>query len=181
MKKAALLAFLLLLTAVVVYSIVSNKPRSLPPVVAGFEAPDFELMDLDGKTWKLSEMAGDVVFINFWATWCKECIEEMPSIQRLYEHMKDNQRFHLLSILYQDEPEAAKKFMDDNGYAFPVLLDPLSRTSRAYRLTGVPETFIVGQDGIVAKKTIGPAKWDAPEIVEKLADLTAQTEIGKSP
>jgi peroxiredoxin len=174
MKKGVLLAVLFALTMLLVYSISSDRPRSTAPVVAGFKAPGFELADLQGRTWRLSDMAGSAVFINFWATWCKECIEEMPSIQRLYEETKGNERFLLLSILYQDEPEKARKFMESNSYTFPVLLDPAGVTARAYRLTGVPETYIVGTDGMVAKKTIGPAVWDDPEIIKEITTLTAQ-------
>jgi cytochrome c biogenesis protein CcmG/thiol:disulfide interchange protein DsbE len=174
MKKGVLLTVLFALTMVLVYSISSDRPRSTAPVVAGFKAPGFELTDLGGRTWKLGEMAGSVVFVNFWATWCKECVEEMPSIQRLYEQTKDNEKFHLLSILYQDDPETARKYMAENSYTFPVLIDPASITAKAYHLTGVPETYIVGTDGMVAKKTIGPAEWDDPEIIKEITTLTAQ-------
>lgn len=171
MKKAALLLVLLAVSAPVIYKLASDRPPSRPPVLPGFQAPDFELEDDTGRPWRLSGMAGSVVFINFWASWCKECREEMPSIQRLYEMKKDDPRFHLITILYRDEPEIARKYLEENSYTFPMLIDPTGKAAYDYRLTGVPETFIINKGGMVAGKVIGPAEWDSPEIVGLITKL----------
>lgn len=172
MKKSLVLLPIVAVAGLLIYTMAVNRPASRKPVLPGFKAPDFSLMDLDGAARGLSE-SGAVVFINFWATWCKECREEMPSIQSLHEKTKDSPGFRLLSILYRDDPETAQKYMLENGYTFPVLLDPGGETAYAYGLTGVPETFIVDRKGYVARKTIGPAAWDAPEIVAEITNLIA--------
>jgi cytochrome c biogenesis protein CcmG/thiol:disulfide interchange protein DsbE len=176
MKKGIVLALLLALTALAVAYSISNAPRHQKPVVAGFAAPDFQLADYDGGTWRLSGLDG-VVFINFWATWCKECRQEMPSIQRLYEKKKDDPKFHLLSILYQDDPAKAREFMDKNKYTFPVLVDPGGKTAYSYGLTGVPETYIINHEGMVKKKTLGPAEWDSTVVMNELSAILAEAEV----
>jgi DsbE subfamily thiol:disulfide oxidoreductase len=127
----------------------------------GKPAPDFSLRDRNGKTWKLSELKGQVVFVNFWATWCPPCREEMPSMQALYTSMPPD-RFKMLAILYKDEPAPADALIAQLGYTFPVLVDPNDETGRAYGLTGVPETYIVDKQGVLREKFIGPVRWDAP-------------------
>lgn len=127
----------------------------------GKPAPDFSLRDRSGKTWTLSELKGQVVFVNFWATWCPPCREEMPSMQELYTSMPPG-RFKMLAILYKDEPASADELVAQSGYTFPVLLDPNNETGRAYGLTGVPETYIVDREGVLREKYIGPVRWDSP-------------------
>ncbi|GAB4389574.1 MAG: TlpA disulfide reductase family protein [Thermodesulfovibrionales bacterium] len=175
MKRAIILAVVFGVAAVAVVYSLSTAPRPQNPVLAGFNAPGFELADLEGRTWRLSDLDG-VVFVNFWATWCKECREEMPSIQRLYEMKKDDPQFHLLSVLYQDDPKKARAFMEENGYTFPVLLDPGGKTAYAYRLTGVPETFLINREKRVEHKTLGPAEWDSPKVVQEISALISGTD-----
>ena len=123
-------------------------------------APDFTLVDLHGKTWQLSSLRGKVVFINFWATWCPPCLEEMPSMQELHENMT-NAPFQMLAILSNDKPEFAQLMVDKSGLTFPILIDPESETSTHYGLTGVPETFIVDPQGILREKFLGPRPWNS--------------------
>ncbi len=134
-----------------------------PPGVAvvGKEAPDFTLADRQGRTWQLSKLRGQVVFVNFWATWCPPCLTEMPSMQKLYDSMP-REKFKMLAILYKDEPAAADRLALQKQYAFPILVDPGDRVGAAYGLTGVPETYIVDRQGILREKFIGPVQWDSP-------------------
>ncbi|MBU0480711.1 MAG: TlpA family protein disulfide reductase [Proteobacteria bacterium] len=127
----------------------------------GQPAPDFTLVDLQGKTWTLSQLKGQVVFVNFWATWCPPCREEMPSMQRLYTMLPPD-KFKMLTVLNKDAPEAAKVFAGKLNLTIPILLDPNSQAGAAYGLTGVPETYIVDKQGILREKVIGPAQWDSP-------------------
>lgn len=127
----------------------------------GLTAPDFSLVDLEGKTWKLSDLRGQVVLINFWATWCPPCLQEMPSMENLYGSLA-NEPFKMLAVLYKDETAAAKKLTTANNFTFPVLIDPEEKTGQAYGLTGIPETFIVDKIGVLREKFIGPVEWDAP-------------------
>ncbi|MDP2279913.1 MAG: TlpA disulfide reductase family protein [Nitrospirota bacterium] len=136
----------------------------------GLKAPDFELPELDTSSkgssmiWRLSELKGKVVFINFWATWCDECKKEKPAIQRLYEKMQ-GRPFQMLTIIYKDDPKKAVNYMKINGYTMPVLFDAGNEISRSYWVRGVPETFIIDKEGIVREKIIGRRAWDSPEAI----------------
>ncbi len=133
----------------------------------GNPAPDFTLVDLQGKTWTLSQLKGQVVFVNFWATWCPPCVNEMPSMQNLYE-MLPKDRFKMLALLYNDDPVVAENFVEKFDITIPVLHDRDNLISRKYGLTGVPETFVVDKKGLIREKVIGPAHWDAPDAVQIL-------------
>ena len=139
----------------------------------GKPAPDFTLVDLEGKTWTLSELKGQVVFVNFWATWCPPCREEMPSMQRLYT-MLPKDKFKMLAILSQDDPALAKHFAAKLGIAMPILDDQANNIGPKYGLTGVPETYIVDKNGVLREKFIGPARWDSPQFVRMLTTYINQ-------
>ena len=145
-----------------------QKITQVKLIEIGKPVPDFTLSDAEGKSWNLSELRGKVVFINFWATWCPPCRQEMPSMQALYTTMPPS-KFAMLTILSKDDPNRAKNMARKMGYTFPVLNDPDSKTETDYGITGVPETFIVGPDGILKEKIIGPWDWDS---VQSLAMIT---------
>ncbi len=139
----------------------------------GKPAPDFTLVDRTGKTWKLSELKGQVVFVNFWATWCPPCREEMPSMQRLYSTLPKD-KFKMLAILNKDDPGLADSFARQFGLTMPILDDQANLVGPKYGLTGVPETFIIDKEGIMREKFIGPARWDAPGYVQMLMSYINQ-------
>lgn len=128
----------------------------------GNPAPDFTLVDTKGKTWNLAELKGQVVFVNFWATWCPPCREEMPSMQKMYTSLPAD-KFKMLSILNNDRPDFAESLAATIGFTFPILVDPGSKVGRAYGLTGVPETYIVDKQGVLREKFLGPMQWDSPK------------------
>lgn len=144
-----------------------------PKAVVGESAPPFTLVDTTGKTWSLAELKGKVVFVNFWATWCPPCVEEMPSMQKVNDFIPKD-RFVMLTILNNDQPAAADAFLAKIGATFPVLLDPKSRTATAYGLTGVPETYIIDKEGVLREKFIGGVRWDAPQAMQMLVKYAAQ-------
>jgi len=142
-----------------------TKIRKLASV--GQQAPDFTLVDRKGKTWTLSELKGQVVFINFWASWCAPCREEMPSMQKLYTTLsKDN--FKMLAIISKDNPKAADSFVSKHKLTMPVLNDESNKVSTIYGLAGLPETFIVDKQGVIREKFIGPANWSSPEYIQMM-------------
>lgn len=142
-------------------------------VAIGSPAPDFELAGLDGRRWKLSELRGSVVIVNFWATWCPPCREEMPSLGRLYNKYKPAGNFEVLAILYNDLPEKAAEYVSNNGFDFPVLqLD--NRVGDDYGVTGVPETYIIDRKGILRKKFKGPVQFDALDAHAFIDQLLAE-------
>jgi peroxiredoxin len=138
-----------------------------PVASVGNPAPDFDTLDLDGKIWSLSKLKGKVVFINFWATWCSPCREEMPSMQRLYTKLPKD-KFEMIALFNNDKKPAVRNFVSQLGLTFPILSDEHNFAGTKYGLTGLPETFIVDKQGVIREKIIGPAKWDSPENVEML-------------
>ena len=137
-------------------------------------APDFVLHDAEGKTWKLSSLQGKVVFLNFWATWCKPCRDEMPSMETLNRTMA-GQPFQMLSIVFNDDLDMANSFARRLGATFPVLANPSPELTEAYMITGVPETFLIDANGILRHKFIGPYNWDTWEmrnVVQELFNAT---------
>jgi peroxiredoxin len=130
----------------------------------GQPAPDFNYRDSTGKMWKLSDLKGKVVFINFWATWCVTCKGEMPHKEALYEMMKD-EPFQMLGMLFRDDPGNLADYYKTQKVSPPTLISPGNESAKIYGITGVPETFIIDKEGIVREKLVGPQEWDNDETV----------------
>ena len=156
-----------------------NRDR-IQPVTAGTVAPEFEVKDLDGDPARLSDHKGEVVLVNIWATWCLPCRDEMPSMERLYQEI-GGQGFKIMAVSVDAElgqfdlagqPGGdIQVFADSLGLTFPILHDPSGGIQRLYRTTGVPESFLIGRDGIIYKKVAGETEWDAPlhqELIQRL-------------
>jgi len=156
-------SFLFLALSLLFLTGCGEEELSVLPVI-GKPAPAFTLMDLQGKEWKLSDLQGKVVLLNFWASWCAPCLEEMPSMVSLNGTMP-GEVFQMVTILYNDRPDYAQKVVDKAGATFPVLLDPDSEIAMQYGLTGVPETFIIDPEGILQQKFIGPRDWQSMDSV----------------
>jgi len=147
-----------------------NKPET--PAIEGNPAPDFTLKDLAGKPVQLSSLKGKVVLVNFWATWCPPCREEVPSMVRLNQAMQ-GKPFQMLAIsIDEGGKEAVESFFRKGGVTLPALLDTDGKVAKRYGTTGVPETFVVDGKGVILKKVIGPMDWSAPEVIAALDDLT---------
>jgi len=138
-----------------------------PGATVGNPAPDFDTIDLKGEIWSLSKLKGKVVFVNFWATWCAPCREEMPSMQRLYTKLPKD-KFKMIALFNKDKPAPVKNFVAKLGLTMPILSDEYNFAGTKYGLTGLPETFIVDKQGVIQEKYIGPAEWDSPENIEML-------------
>jgi peroxiredoxin len=168
MKKISLL--LLVVSLALAMAACGQGPKV---ATVGQPAPDFTLVDLQGKTWTLSELKGRVVFVNFWATWCPPCREEMPSLQRLLGLLPAD-KFVMLAILNKDDPAQARNFAAKLGLTMPILDDQSNTAGKKYGLTGVPETYIVDKQGVLRKKFLGPAPWDSPQFVGLLTSYINQ-------
>jgi thiol-disulfide isomerase/thioredoxin len=138
-----------------------------PVASVGKPAPNFDTIDLNGDIWSLSKLKGQVVFINFWATWCAPCREEMPSMQRLYAKLPKD-KFKMIALYNRDKPAIVKDFVAKLGITLPILDDQENIIGKRYGLTGLPETFIVDKQGVIREKFIGPAEWDTPRFVAML-------------
>ena len=158
-----------------------NQDR-IQPVTAGTVAPEFEVNDLEGGLARLSDHSGEVVLVNIWATWCLPCRVEMPSMERLYQEIGED-GFEIMAVsidaaLGQFDQAGRpggdiEVFADSLGLTFPMLHDPSGGIERLYRTTGVPETFLIGRDGIIYKKVAGGTEWDAPQHKELIQRLLA--------
>jgi peroxiredoxin len=133
-------------------------------------APNFTLRDLQGRDVSLEDLKGQVVFLNFWATWCPPCRNEMPSMEKLYRRM-EGRNFAMLAVDLQESEEQVRRFVDTAGYSFPVLLDSSGRTGAAYQVSGIPTTYIIDKQGNVLARVVGGREWHTPEIIELFLDL----------
>jgi peroxiredoxin len=140
-------------------------------VDAGVEAPGFSLPRLpDGAPVSLAGLRGRVVLLNFWATWCKPCEDELPSMQRLHGALASS-GFELLAISVDDPSDPVGAFQRRYGLTFPILLDPRREVAGAYQTHHFPESFLIDADGRVVERYIGPRDWDAPEYVARIRAL----------
>ena len=128
-------------------------------------APEFEYPDSTGKLWKLSNLRGKVVFINFWATWCTTCKAEMPHKEALFEKLKD-EPFQMLGMLFRDDPANLADYSKTQKVSPPTLISPNNESAKIFGITGVPETFIIDKEGIVREKIVGAREWDVDGTIE---------------
>jgi cytochrome c biogenesis protein CcmG, thiol:disulfide interchange protein DsbE len=135
----------------------TRDPNMIPSPLPGRAAPDFELAVMDAQdTVRLSELRGNVVVLNFWASWCLECRHEHSDLS-LASQMFESQGVRFFGVLYNDTETNGRAWIREmGGQSYPALLDVGSRTAVSYGLYGVPETFIIDRDGIVVHKQIGP-------------------------
>lgn len=137
---------------------------------AGGGAPPLALNDLQGDLHRLGDYRGKVVLINFWATWCAPCRDEMPSIQRLKEKLA-GRPFAVLAVNL-DEPESRiRKFLSETKLDLTILLDVGKKAARAWQARILPASFIVGADGKVRYSLVGEIHWDHEHIVARISEL----------
>lgn len=141
-----------------------------PPLGRGDSAPELALPALDGAQVRLSELSGQVVLLNFWATWCKPCEDEMPAMQRLYAALADED-FEMLAISVDESPSDVEAFADRMALDFPILLDPEQSSSRLYQTTGFPESILVDENGRIVERYVGPRQWDHPDYQARIRAL----------
>lgn len=146
------------------HGVSAQQARPLP----GQPAPDFTLTLLDGATLTLSELRGQPVLVNFWATWCPPCEEEAPVLQSTWEAYQDR-GVVFVGVVYQDDRAAVERFIEEYGLTYPIGPDVGEQIATAYGITGIPETFIIDPDGKVAFVHIGPATAD--ELTAELDSL----------
>jgi len=141
---------------------------SRPPRI-GTPAPDFTVQDADRKV-ELRDFRGKVVVLNFWATWCAPCVEEMPSLVQLQQRFKDK-NLAVLGVSIDVDADGYHKFLKDHKIDFLTVRDPDEKTSSLYGTFKWPETYIIDRNGIVRRKFIGAVDWSQPEIVDSLNKL----------
>ena len=121
----------------------------------GSLAPDFLLMELDGGDFRLSDLRGKGVIVNFWATWCTPCRKEMPQFVAAYDRYKD-EGLEVVAVNVQESPSIIRPFAEDFGMEFTVVLDKRSSVSDTYRLIGLPTTYFIDREGVIRSVFQGP-------------------------
>ena len=140
------------------------------PSWSGGPTPSLRLPDLEGKEHALEAYRGRVVLVNFWATWCVPCKEEMPSIERLRSSMQ-GRPFAVLAVNLAEPDSRVQRFLRDVPLGFPILMDRDTSASRAWKARLLPATFIVGPDGRIRYSYIGELDWSREPIRRQIAEL----------
>jgi peroxiredoxin len=159
---AAVSACLLLLALSGCYS------GSRPPRI-GSNAPEFTVQDSD-RTVDLNQFHGQIVVLNFWATWCPPCVEEMPSLVQMQRRMKDK-GVTVVAVSIDVDENAYRQFLKQHGIDLLTVRDPAQKTPALYGTHGWPETFIIDRKGVMRRKFIGAVDWTEPEITDFLSKL----------
>jgi thiol-disulfide isomerase/thioredoxin len=158
------LIFVVVVSAIYFLSQDNKKPQVSQFLKVGSPYISFSLPDLKGKTINTKDIKGKVLFINFWATWCAPCKEEMPSMQALYEKLnkKYPNQFEMLAVNIDNinVPEVVELYALDLKLKFPILLDTKGTIKDKYKTTGVPETFIIDKKGKIARIDVGAVNWN---------------------
>jgi peroxiredoxin len=137
---------------------------------SGTQPAAFELKDLTGRSHRLADYRGKVVLINFWATWCEPCRDEMPAIERLKEKFA-GRPFVVLAVNV-DEPEARiRKFLSSLPLSFTVLLDHERKLARAWNVRLLPASYVIAPDGTIRFSALGEIDWSARDVAERIAGL----------
>ncbi len=184
MREIVKFAAVILIVAGTAFGFISLQERNGDGLRPGTAVPDFRLPSLAGGATDLGSLRGRVVLVNFWATWCPPCVEEMPSLERLHRTLGP-EGLVVVGISEDADEKAARDFAERLGLTFPILRDPEAQTAAAYRATGYPETFVIGRDGTLLRTFVGPAEWDTPEALGYFRGLLprrpAATERSTSP
>lgn len=151
-----------------------NKDQSGTPAKAPSEqkpAPEISVVSLDNQVLALSSLKGKVVLLNFWATWCPPCREEIPSMMKLNSLMA-GKPFQMVCVsIDEGGKEAVESFFKNTVFSLPAYIDATNQAAKTYGITGVPETFVIDKNGLVVKKVIGGMDWNSPDVIAFLEGL----------
>ncbi|MDY0189610.1 MAG: TlpA disulfide reductase family protein [Desulfuromonas sp.] len=178
MKKIVIGLILCTIALLVAFVVVNKKDSSTSANTVQLDmgqalpmAPDFQLQDMNGQTVQLSALRGQVVVVNFWATWCPPCREEIPSMNRLKNLLADLPVAIVAVNVEADGPITVPRFVQRQPVEFTVAYDVDGVVHKQYGVAKFPETFIVNPDGVVVEIVIGGIDWSAPQVVDYLKQL----------
>jgi peroxiredoxin len=164
------------MTAVFGVALAIKLRPQLNLIEVGSTAPDFDAVELpSGRPVRIEDYRGKVVLLNIWATWCPPCKVEMPSMERLHRKLAGpGSDFRLVAVSVDEEDSSVvNTFVKEMGLTFEILHNRDGSIRRIYQTTGVPESFVIDRDGVIVKKVIGAADWDAPvneTLIRRLLD-----------
>ncbi len=157
----------LILALLLPLALLSACNRGSHPAQTGKAAPDFTVSD-GTSTVHLASYRGHVVLVNFWASWCMPCVEEMPSLLELH-HEQPN--LVILAVSIDDDPVAYSNFIVRHHIDLITVRDPTQSAAKLYQTDMWPETYVIDRQGIIRRKFVGPQEWTSPEIVAYLKSL----------
>ena len=171
------------LLAVVLVAGCASEPELTPEetvlTVVGQTAPSFELVTLGGETFNLDEHRGKVVLVNFFATWCPPCREELPHLDREIWQRFDPQRFSLIVVGREEDDDVLQPFVDQHGYTFPVAGDPEMVAYSQYASRFIPRNFVIGPDGEILYQSQGFERPEFDEMVAVIAEAVDAIEVAE--
>jgi len=144
-----------------------TSAQSLKPYTGDPDAPPLILDDINGIRWELSKLRGQVVLVNFWATWCTPCLKEMPAMERLKQKMT-GRPFVILGVDMGESREAISTFLATTPVTFPILLDSTGKAVRDWKVFAVPTSYLVDSEGHVRYGLFGAVEWDQATIVGQI-------------
>ncbi len=139
-------------------------------------APEMSLMKLGGGKVRLSQYRGQWVFLNFWATWCPPCLQEMPDMETFYKKFKEKNMVMLAVSQDKGNPANIASFIKEKGYTFDVFLDPQGSAASMFNVNSIPSTFIINPKGEVVSQANGAREWTDPVIINYFNDLMAENK-----
>jgi len=160
--------FFLFLALAVILSLNACNRGSRPPRV-GSPAKDFTVQDSD-RTVSLNQFRGQVVVLNFWATWCPPCVEELPSLMDMQDRLRAR-GVTVLGVSIDVDDNAYHRFLKQRNVNFMTVRDPEQRVATTYGTAGWPETYVIDRQGVMRRKFVGPVNWDSPEVLQFLSRL----------
>lgn len=171
-KSVVLLILIVSVALLLLFVFAKGGSKSTKIIAEGDRAPEFTLSSLDGKQVSLSDFRGKIVMLHFWATWCPPCVEEIPTIDKLYNGLVGKD-FQILAVSVDEGgAERVSSFLQRNRLALPVLLDPGHSIASLYGTFKFPETYVIDRNGIVKYKVIGARDWTDPVTIRALQDMT---------
>ena len=171
MREVVKLGAVIAIVAGAAFGFVSLQEGKGYGLKEGALAPAFNLRTLAGGSTDLGSLRGRLVVVNFWATWCPPCVQEMPSLERLHRTL-GREGVQVLGVSIDEDEAALRRFVAARGVTFPILRDPGGRrVAEAYRTTGWPETFVIDPAGLIKEQYVGPAEWDTPEALAHFRQL----------
>jgi len=159
---------LLLSTVVVCLILIGLVGMAARPPLIGSPAPEIALKDLQGQEVRLSDLRGKVVLLNFWATWCKPCKEEMPAMQAAYDKLRD-EGLVVLAVNELEDVQRVAEHVRSHGHTFPVVMDHDNRIANRYGVVGLPASFLIDRQGIVRERVSGSLLTE-----QRIADMVAR-------
>ncbi len=159
----------LLATALLSFVMGAACNRGSRPPHVGTAAKDFTLQDSDHQV-SLSQFRGQVVIVNFWATWCPPCTEELPSLMDMQDRLR-SRGIVVLGVSIDIDDDAYHRFLKQRNVNFVTVRDPEQKVAGMYGTSGWPESYIVDRQGVLRRKIVGPINWDSPELLQFLTKL----------